>query len=305
MRVKYRDMKSESGQKVRVRVESLGVHRGNRSGVYPAGIRCLDLCTTVMGAGFLKEEFAMGLCAVEEMPPDEAMKLPDAHAHKTGAQYNREASSKDDLLKTCFSEPRGNVQYNLLSHNHMALVILAFITNAKWDMEPIEQKRQDRTIKLCDDQGRLSVTAVAATINGSQLAEVISEGVDCEVLSWRMEVEEPGAAAVISAALNKCSDFAMRSTEWAALYTLRGEIIKEAGKLGERVAFKSVLAATHIELDSAADDPDLPDLFDFLISIGVHKNTFFIRFCGFSTGIRRQQETTIAVLCVWSSEQDR
>ena len=276
MRVKYRDMKSESGQKIKVRVENLGVHRNNRSGVYPAGIRCLDLCVTVMGAGFLKEEFSDKLVAVEEMPPHEAASRNLITAtYKTGTQYNRDASSKDDLLKTCFSEPRGNVQYNLLSHNHMTLVILAFIANAKWDMEPIEQKRQDRTIKLCDDQGKLSVTAVAATINGRQLAEVISDGVDCEVLSWRMEVEEPGAAAVISAALNKCNDFAMRSTEWAALYTLRGEIIKEAGRLGERVAFKSVLAATHIELDSAADDPDLPDLFDFLISIGVHKNTVF------------------------------
>ena len=33
---------------------------------------------------------------------------------------------------------------------------------------------------------------------------------DCEVFSWKIEVEEPTAAAVISTALNKCSDFAIR-----------------------------------------------------------------------------------------------
>ena len=90
-----------------------------------------------------------------------------------------------------------------------------------------------------------------------------------------MEVEEPGAAAVRSASLNKCSEFAMRCTEWSAMYTLRGAMIKASGSLGERVAFKSVIAATHMELDSAADDPDLDQLFDFLISIGVGKKQYF------------------------------
>ena len=276
-RVKYRDLKST--QKIKVRVENLGVHRNNRGGVFPGGIRCKELCVDVISNGFLKEEFSDKLVAVEEMPTHEARSLDrsrgEVQTGSTGSQYNRETSSKDELLQTCFHEPYGNVQYNLLSHNHMALVILAFITKAKWDLEPIEQKKWKRTIKFCDEQGRLCLTAVAATVNGKELVEVIKEGVDCEVLSWKMELEEPGAAAVISAALNKCSDFAMRCTEWSALYTLRGGIIKASGALGQRVAFKSVLEATHLELDSAADDPDLGQLFDFLISLGVGKNTYF------------------------------
>ena len=176
----------------------------------------------MMEAGFLKEEFSDKLFAVEEMPTHEARSRGlNTTEDKTGSQYNREASSKDELLQTCCREPHGNVQYNLLSHNHMALVMLAFITKAKWDLEPIEQKKIYRTIKFCDEQGRLCLTAVAATVNGKELVEVINEGVDCEVLSWKMEVEEPGAAAIISAALNKCSNFAMRCTEWSAMYTLR------------------------------------------------------------------------------------
>ena len=50
----------------------------------------------------------------------------------------------------------------------------------------------NRTIKFCDEQGRLCLTAVAATVNGKELVEVINDGLDCEVLSWKMEVEEPG-----------------------------------------------------------------------------------------------------------------
>ena len=133
MRVKYRDLKSPT--KIKVRVENLGVHRNNRAGVYPAGIRCKELCGQVMEAGFLKEEFSDKLVAVEEMPTHEARSRGfNTTEDKTGSQYNREASSKDELLQTCFREPHGNVQYNLLLHNHMALVILAFMTkpNGIW-----------------------------------------------------------------------------------------------------------------------------------------------------------------------------
>ena len=225
--------------------------------------------------GFLKEEFSDNIVAVEEMPTHEVIEDPSRGEVQTGSQYNRAASSKDELLQTCFREPYGNVQYNLLSHNHMLLVCLSFLTKAKWDLQPIEQKKINRTIKFCDEQGRLCLTAVAAAENGKELVEVINDGLHCEVLSWKMEVEEPGAASIISAALNKCIDFAMRTTEWSALYTLRGQIIKASGNLAERVAFKSVVAGAHLELDSAADDPDLGQLFDFLISVGIGKNTHF------------------------------
>ena len=269
---KYRDMKCTL--KIKVRVDNLGVHHNNRAGVYPAGIRCKELCSEVIANGFLKEEFSDKIVAVEEMPTHEVQADPSRGEVQTGSQYNRAASSKDELLQTCFREPYDNVQYNLLSHNHMAIVLRAFITKAKWDLEPIEQKKMNRTIKFCDEQGRLCLTAVAATENGKELVEVINDGLDCEVLSWKMEVEEPGAASIISAALNKCSDFAMRTTEWSAFYTMRGQIIKASGNLAERVAFKSVVAAVHLELDSAAEDPDLSQLFDFLISLGVGKNTY-------------------------------
>ena len=105
------------------------------------------------------------------------------------------------------------------------------------------------------------MTAVAATENGKELVEVIREGVECEVLSWKMAEEEPTAAAIISAALNKCSDLAMRTTEWSALYTLKAHIIKAAKTQDlNRVAYKKVFESCHVELDGAADDPDVTDL---------------------------------------------
>ena len=116
-------------------------------------------------------------------------------------------------MQTCFRDPYGNVQYKFLSHNHMMLVCRAFMTNAKRNLEPIEQKLTQHTIIFCDGEGMLCLTAVAATENGKELVQRINDCLDFEVLSWKMEVEEPTAAAVISAALNKCSDFAMRTLE--------------------------------------------------------------------------------------------
>ena len=44
--------------------------------------------------------------------------------------------------------------------------------------------------------------------------------------------------------------------------------------VSQRVAFESVRDRCRSELDSAADDPDLALVFDFLISVGAGRNTF-------------------------------
>ena len=72
------------------------------------------------------------LVAVEEMPTHEAVKLKGGPQWRlTGSQYNRQESRKDELLKGLFEEPFGTVNYNLLSHNHMSMGLLAFVTKAK------------------------------------------------------------------------------------------------------------------------------------------------------------------------------
>ena len=149
----------------------------------------------------------------------------------------------------------------------MALAIILFICKAKWELPKMDIPNMNRTINFCDDEGRLSLPAVAANENGKELMEVVNEGGYCEVPSWKMDVEEPIAASVISAALNKASDLAMRTTEWSALYTLKGGIIAASGHLGQRVAFQSLVDKLHLEFDSAASDPDPGKLFDFLIGI--------------------------------------
>ena len=276
-RVKYR--KTDTDGKVvksNVRIAELGVHRKNRGGVYPAGVRCVSLCEEVVPAGFVKEEVNHALIAVEIRRPSAVAgaQCPDDEKADDGASataYNAEHCMKDEHLITCFKAPYDDVRFSLLSHNHIMLVMRAFLTNAKWDLQPIDAKN----ITFCDDDGRLSVAAVAAGANGKELGEVMAEGVMVEVLSWKMDVEEPDAASIISQAMNQPQQLSMRTTEITAINVMKGEIIVQMGKdVSQRVAFKTVRDRVRTQLHTAADDPDLQEVFDFLISIGVGKNTY-------------------------------
>ena len=118
------------------------------------------------------------------------------------------------------------MRHMLLAHNHIMLILRAFVTRAKWELPRDDEKH----IVFCDAEGRLSTAAVAETANGKELADVLREGVDVEVLSWKMDIEEPSAASIISHALNNAHDLALRTTEVTAMATLKGEIIAQMGK---------------------------------------------------------------------------
>ena len=285
-RVKYRQTDSD-GKVVRKRVhiQSLGVHKKNRGGVYPAGVRCKSLCAEVVEVGFVKEEVLHSLVAVEERP----LAHSAVAAYESGLAYNIDKCSKDEFLLTCFSVPHNEVWHMLLGHNHIMLVLRAFITNAKWDLEPIPGKG----IAFCDHEGRLSIAAVAAHVNGKEIAELVEEGLDCEILSYKIDIEEPTAASLISQALNKGNELALRTTELTAVAVLKGEIIVQMSKnVAQRVAFQTVRDCVRQELSNAADDSDLPELFDFLIAAGVGVNSYvedLLEFAGCFVDCKKRQ----------------
>ena len=112
---------------------------------------------------------------------------------ETSSAYNARKSEADEWLRTCFQVPYNDVRHTLLSHNHMMMVLRAFISRAPWAMPDVDGKH-----KVCDSDGLLSLTAVAKSPNGKEFAEIVAEGILCEVLSWKMDVEEPKAALIIS-----------------------------------------------------------------------------------------------------------
>jgi len=283
-RVKYRKLNHDGyHQKLMLQVRDMGVHRRNRCGVYPSGIRCKSLCEETLASGWLQEELNHACVVVEDTPIDAVLecmangKMTNQDPYTSGSQYNAQKCGNDELLASCFQAPYENVRYSMLSHNHMMLVMRAFITGAKWNIPaiPADAVKGTQGVTFCDEFGGLSVAAVAATPNGKELAEVLSDGVSCEVLSWKMDIEEPEAASIISAALNQPASLAMLTTELTAIALLKGEIMFQMGRgASECVAFRTVRDRVRAQLHNAADDPDLVEIFDFLISAGVGTNSY-------------------------------
>ena len=271
-RAKYR----KCDAKVRVRIDAMGVHRGNRGGVYPAGIRAMRLATDVFSVGFDKEDFAHNCVAVEEAPVSVQVNRSSGSAptskQESASAYNARKCSQDVILVSCFNAPYDEVRHQLLSHNHMMLCIRAFLTRAQWDVPTIDD--DDRHIVFCDSEGRLSTTAVAESPNGRELADVLRDGIYVDVLSYRMDEEEPNAAAIISEALNSSHQLAMASGEMSAVSALNGAIIEMNATHGQGIAYATARDKVRQQLPIMADDPDFPEVFEFLIHTGAGTNTY-------------------------------
>ena len=100
--------------------------------------------------------------------------------------------------------------YGTLSHSHLLLVLLSWANGAEWKLEDEPQWRH-----MLNADGTFYNAAVAGCDEG--LDRVMRDGMDMEVLSWKMLVEEPTAASLTSQALNSAQhmDFRTDSIECA------------------------------------------------------------------------------------------
>ena len=94
-------------------------------------------------------------------------------------------------------------------------------------------------------------------------------GLDMEVLSWKMLVEEPTAASLISQALNSPQNMAARTSELTALSVLSGAVALALGSaVAGEVCFESVREKVRAELDLHLDMSGFIDLFEFVVNMG-------------------------------------
>ena len=269
-RVKYR-VKSESGQtKRRLPLQMLGVHPQNRGGVYPQGNVVKTLGIRLAGLGYSQEDADHQGVAVEQPPRDE--KNPDSAVAESYGEYNRRKCLGQPLLKSCFGV-ESNVTFGMLSHNHLLLLLLCWTNSAKWELE---DKEQGLLGKALNAEGRLDVdTAVAADGNFAELKPIVTQGLLVEVLSWKINVEEPGACSVICAALNAANQVALRTTELTAIAVLSGECALHSSlACSDSIDFLKVKAACRSKLDCFVDEPEFQELFSFVINLGADNGPF-------------------------------
>ena len=268
-RVKYRVV-TESGQiKRRLPLQLLGVHPKNRGGVYPQGDVVKTLGIRLAGLGYNQEEADHQGVAVEQPPKEHN---PDSAVAESYGEYNRLKCLGQPLLKSCFGV-ESNVAFGMLSHNHLLLLLLCWANSAKWELN---EREQGILGKALNAEGRLDVdTAVAADNNFAELKKIVTQGLLVEVLSWKINVEEPGACSVISAALNAANQVALRTTELTAVAVLSGECALHSSLRGsDSIDFLKVKAAVRSKLDCFVEEPEFQELFSFVINLGADSGPF-------------------------------
>ena len=156
--------------------------------------------------------------------------------------------------------------------------MLPWITGAKWSIQ-----KEDVSSRFCDEGGNLLYTAVAELDYAKEMVTTIKEGMKMEVLSYKINLEEPRACSFTAQALNKGQSVALRTTELTALSCLTGEItLQFETKQAEEVSFETVKEKVAEECDYLVDEPEFIEMFDFVISLGAEKIPYVaahLRFC--------------------------
>ena len=177
-------------------------------------------------------------------PPNSAVAASFLH-------YNKQKCEGQLALQKCFGT-ESNVSYGTLSHSHLLLVLLSWIGGATWELD------EDAAVAVAvDSQQRLDLDAAVAVDNLAELHKTCKEGLLMEVLSWKLSVEEPGAASLISHALNTGNQMALRTTELTALSVLSGECaLQRRSRGGDSIVFEEVKAGVRSQLDCLVDEAE-------------------------------------------------
>ena len=109
-------VKYAKDEKVRLRPGDSGVHKKNRGGEYPAGLRGKALLVEISKIGIIQDEVDQHAYAVEEMPLEKILERKD-HDFTSMLEYNTQQCAKDELLSGIYDEPYNKVYHGLLAHN--------------------------------------------------------------------------------------------------------------------------------------------------------------------------------------------
>ena len=197
-------------------------------------------------------------------------------------------------MKSCFTVGLlGDIVVGTLSHSHMLLFLLCLVAQAKWDVTDDE----GNFIFPCDRRGYIDLAAVAA--KDDVLRQILAEGIDMEILSHKIYIEEPSACTLISNALNHVNKVAFETTEIHAISVLTGKVGLSA--ITDKLNFDAIKTELRSTLDDMADDPDFIHMFDLVAQLGADRNSYLPDFLEFtskcvSSKFRRLRMQTFAVL---------
>jgi len=261
LRAKYR-----VGNPSLMPLQCLGIHQKNRGGIFPQWQRSQSLMRKIFEGGFSRETaWHQGVC-VEEIPTEH--QPPD---YVTLHRWNKDCSSRHPELDGLLQNP-DHVTHGTLSRSHLTLILKLFKNQQRsW---PWPERYKD----LVMSKNGLDMTGLRE-LDGD-LADVLSQGLMMEVLSWKMTQEEPHACSQISQALNMGNEIAMATSEATALATLSETVtfaLKNANlteKAARTVAYDAVKASVAAELKEFVAREAFLDMFEYVMNMGANTAPF-------------------------------
>ena len=198
------------------------VHPKNRGGIHPQGMRVKDLAQKVMAPsmGWDQAEVEFGGCVVKEVP--EEHRPPGYETYQAFTVKNCEGS---ELL---YPVQEGiQIGIGSLAHGHITFVLKGCWSGARFEVEGISVTEGPR--KGCIDMDLWKAAY-------PRMYQTAIEGLPAETLHWKINLEEPQAATIISRALNEKNRLGMMPTELECLATLNLEInLAVAGNVAAKV----------------------------------------------------------------------
>ena len=250
-----------------VPLATLGVHPQNRSGVYPQVGRLLELMQDIFASGFTVEQAHHAGVCVQEYPEDHSKPAN----YKSMHEWNLHSVSRHEQLRGTFKST-DRVTLGTLSRSHLTIILKNILHKARWPWP-------DWLSSLMESKGDLiNVTAVADV--DKDLASVLTGGLMMEVLSWKLQKEEPNGCHMISQALNAANDIALATAETTAIATLAETVTfaitnSQLSQAASRtLAYNAVLQSVSAELKNFVKQDDFHEVFQFVMEMGANDSPF-------------------------------
>ena len=216
-------------------------HKLNRGGVAINGSRIDELLLQVL-THYDPEEANHGAVCVEEQPNCSYIR-----------EYNKEKTAGDAALAAVTDQA---IPFGSLGASHINQVLRNIVYGARSEQAP----------HVVDESGKLSLERVGA--HDSALADACTTGLKWDILSFRLEQEEPDGVSCIVAALNDRQAAQMLMHEMESIKTLARICTRESGVASD-VAERQVRAKLVGQGFSAlAESPGLSHLLRFVLEQG-------------------------------------
>ena len=193
--------------------------------------------------------------------------------------YNHEQTASQELLQKCFPDAALSlIVAGLLAHCHLLLVLLSIKYGNKWQRKEDDQRYSDRPAPWNAD-GCLDSEKMVK--DDAQLGILLDHGLEVQMLSWKIYVENPEACAIISDAMNSGNSLALAKTTVAMVSELTMTVSRLVNTENMNETYiKSQLSTTSPQL---AHSQNFKEWMNLVIVLGHTHNSYLPQFFAFAS----------------------